>query len=183
MKRPVVRWVAPAGPTTGLAELCARLGGAALGALEGGRLFVDGVRATEDRGVDAGSVIEVYAPRHPADAVTVLDERAGLVFVSKPSGVPTEPDRAGTSESVVARVATTLGVPMTELHALSRLDGGTDDSSSMLSKNRVSFWRFLGNSLVVCVLGVLGTVLSNAIIAYGFARIRWRGRGLSVPRR
>jgi multiple sugar transport system permease protein len=50
--------------------------------------------------------------------------------------------------------------------ALSRL-GGTD---------RVSFWRFLQNTLVVCVLGVIGTVLSNAIVAYGFARLRWRGR-------
>lgn len=50
--------------------------------------------------------------------------------------------------------------------ALSRL-GGTD---------RVSFWRFLGNTLIVCVLGVVGTVLSNAIVAYGFARLRWRGR-------
>lgn len=40
----------------------------------------------------------------------------------------------------------------------------------------VTFWTFLGNTLVVCVLGVIGAVLSNAIIAYGFARIRWRGR-------
>lgn len=50
--------------------------------------------------------------------------------------------------------------------ALNRL-GGTD---------RVSFWRFLGNTLVVCVLGVVGTVFSNAIVAYGFARLRWKGR-------
>lgn len=50
--------------------------------------------------------------------------------------------------------------------ALSRL-GGTD---------RVSFWRFLANTLVVCVLGVIGTVFSNAIVAYGFARLRWKGR-------
>ena len=43
-------------------------------------------------------------------------------------------------------------------------------------RHRVGFWTFLGNSLTVAVLGVLGTVLSNAIIAYGFARMRWRGR-------
>jgi multiple sugar transport system permease protein len=41
---------------------------------------------------------------------------------------------------------------------------------------RVPFWRFLGNSAFVGIFGVLGAVLSNAIIAYGFARIRWRGR-------
>ncbi len=38
------------------------------------------------------------------------------------------------------------------------------------------FLTFLANTLIVCVLGVVGTVLSNALIAYGFARIRWRGR-------
>ncbi len=43
-------------------------------------------------------------------------------------------------------------------------------------RHRVGFWTFLGNSLTVAVLGVLGTVFSNAIIAYGFARLRWRGR-------
>jgi multiple sugar transport system permease protein len=40
----------------------------------------------------------------------------------------------------------------------------------------VSFWVFLGNTLIVCVLGVVGTVLSNAIVAYGFSRLQWRGR-------
>jgi multiple sugar transport system permease protein len=43
-------------------------------------------------------------------------------------------------------------------------------------RHRVGFWTFLGNSLTVAVLGVLGTVLSNAIVAYGFARLKWRGR-------
>jgi multiple sugar transport system permease protein len=43
-------------------------------------------------------------------------------------------------------------------------------------RHRVGFWTFLGNSVTVAVLGVIGTVFSNAIIAYGFSRIRWRGR-------
>jgi len=60
--------------------------------------------------------------------------------------------------------------------ALNRLDGGSDDPESLASKHRVSFGRFTTNSLIVCVLGVIGTVLSNAIIAYGFARVRWKGR-------
>jgi len=40
-------------------------------------------------------------------------------------------------------------------------------------------WPFLVyglNTLYLCLLGVLGTVLSNALIAYGFARLEWRGR-------
>jgi multiple sugar transport system permease protein len=60
--------------------------------------------------------------------------------------------------------------------ALSRLDGGTDDEASLAAGHRVSFWRFLANSLIICVFGVIGTVLSNAIVAYGFARVRWKGR-------
>lgn len=40
----------------------------------------------------------------------------------------------------------------------------------------VSFWTFLGNTMLVCVLGVIGAVLSNALVAYSFARVRWRGR-------
>lgn len=38
------------------------------------------------------------------------------------------------------------------------------------------FSRFLANTLLVAVLGALGTVFSNAIVAYGFARLQWRGR-------
>lgn len=40
----------------------------------------------------------------------------------------------------------------------------------------VGFPAFLFNTLLVCVLGAIGTVLSNAIVAYGFARLKWRGR-------
>lgn len=51
--------------------------------------------------------------------------------------------------------------------ALAKLGGGAPGAT---------FGRFLVNTLVVCVLGVVGTVLSNAIVAYGFARLHWRGR-------
>jgi multiple sugar transport system permease protein len=38
------------------------------------------------------------------------------------------------------------------------------------------FWRYLGNTVLLCVLNVAGTVLSSALAAYGFARLEWRGR-------
>lgn len=38
------------------------------------------------------------------------------------------------------------------------------------------FRKYLRNSLVVSTLSVLGITLSSAIVAYGFSRIRWRGR-------
>jgi len=40
----------------------------------------------------------------------------------------------------------------------------------------VTFPIYLRNTLVVAGLSVSGMVLSSAIVAYGFARIRWRGR-------
>jgi multiple sugar transport system permease protein len=42
--------------------------------------------------------------------------------------------------------------------------------------SNVSFWLFLGNTLTVCVLSVIGAVLSNAVVAYGFSRLKWPGR-------
>jgi multiple sugar transport system permease protein len=40
----------------------------------------------------------------------------------------------------------------------------------------VPFLEYALNTLTICILGVVGTVLSNALIAYGFARIMWKGR-------
>ncbi|HYP17183.1 MAG TPA: carbohydrate ABC transporter permease [Opitutus sp.] len=57
--------------------------------------------------------------------------------------------------------------------ALAALGGAADPTTG---EGGVSFWVFLSNTLIVCVLGVIGTVFSNAIIAYGFARVQWRGR-------
>jgi multiple sugar transport system permease protein len=38
------------------------------------------------------------------------------------------------------------------------------------------FWRYLANTLILCILNVAGTVLSSSLVAYGFARLEWRGR-------
>ncbi len=38
------------------------------------------------------------------------------------------------------------------------------------------FLIYLRNTLIVAVLGVIGTVLSSSLAAYGFARIQWAGR-------
>ncbi|MUL43530.1 carbohydrate ABC transporter permease [Streptomonospora sp. PA3] len=40
----------------------------------------------------------------------------------------------------------------------------------------IPVWRFLGNSLLLAVLTVVGTVASSALAAYAFARLRFRGR-------
>ena len=38
------------------------------------------------------------------------------------------------------------------------------------------FWRYLGNTSVITALTIVGSVISNPIIAYGFSRIEWPGR-------
>ena len=40
----------------------------------------------------------------------------------------------------------------------------------------LTFVMYLKNTLVLCILTVIGTVFSSALAAYGFARIPWRGR-------
>ena len=42
----------------------------------------------------------------------------------------------------------------------------------------VSFGRFFLNSLLISALATLGTLCSSAIVAYGFARLKFKGRGV-----
>ncbi|BET66445.1 hypothetical protein ASA1KI_13630 [Opitutales bacterium ASA1] len=53
---------------------------------------------------------------------------------------------------------------------------GTVEMTRDARGSEVTFTRFVFNTVLVCVLGVIGTVFSNAIVAYGFARVKWRGR-------
>lgn len=39
------------------------------------------------------------------------------------------------------------------------------------------FWIYLRNTLIVSILGVIGTVLSCSLAAYSLSKIPWRGRG------
>ncbi len=40
----------------------------------------------------------------------------------------------------------------------------------------IPFFRYTLNTLQVCILCVLGTILSSSLVAYGFSRLRWKGR-------
>ena len=42
----------------------------------------------------------------------------------------------------------------------------------------IPFFRYLANSLLLCLGSVLGTLVSCSLVAYGFARLRWPGRDL-----
>jgi multiple sugar transport system permease protein len=55
---------------------------------------------------------------------------------------------------------------------------GTLIAPGVLTDESINFPLYLRNTLVVAMLAVGGMVLSSAIVAYGFSRIHWRGRGL-----
>ncbi len=41
--------------------------------------------------------------------------------------------------------------------------------------SQVPMWRWMGNTLLVAVLGVVATVASSSLVAFGFARLRFAG--------
>jgi multiple sugar transport system permease protein len=51
-----------------------------------------------------------------------------------------------------------------------------DNTRAVLDSPTHDFPLYMQNSLKVALLSVLGMVLSSAIVAYGLARIQWRGR-------
>ena len=44
--------------------------------------------------------------------------------------------------------------------------------------NAIPFWQYLYNSAYYTLFATIGSVLSNTFIAYGFSRVRWRGRNV-----
>ena len=55
-------------------------------------------------------------------------------------------------------------------------DYASDNYSRAWNSPIADFPLYLKNTLIISGLSVLGMVISSSIVAYGFARIRWRGR-------
>jgi multiple sugar transport system permease protein len=51
-----------------------------------------------------------------------------------------------------------------------------ENYSNVLESPIADFRLYLRNSLIVSALSVVGMTVSSAVVAYGFSRIRWRGR-------
>jgi RluA family pseudouridine synthase len=110
------------GPTVG--HVLAQAGVDATAVREG-RVFVGRRRVThENEAVSPGDSLEV-APALPSDApVRILRRDRDLVAVDKPAGIPTIPDHAGSSHSLLARVAERLSLHSSRIYPTSRLDRG-----------------------------------------------------------
>jgi multiple sugar transport system permease protein len=42
--------------------------------------------------------------------------------------------------------------------------------------DQIPVWRYLGNTILLCALNVLGTLFSCPLVAYALSKIRWRGQ-------
>ena len=49
-------------------------------------------------------------------------------------------------------------------------------SNFKTAMNIIPFWTYTINTVIVCVLSVIGTVISSTLVAYAFARLQWKGR-------
>ena len=43
---------------------------------------------------------------------------------------------------------------------------------------KISFSTFFKNSIFISVIATIGTIASSAVVAYGFARFKFRGKGI-----
>lgn len=48
----------------------------------------------------------------------------------------------------------------------------------VLTHDKMDFPRYTRNTLAIAALSVIGTALSSSLVAYGFARVRFKGRGV-----
>ncbi len=124
-----------------------------------------------------GRELEVTRTEQLADGRWRVTERSPTKAVTRPLATAVVPAEAITVtikprwENYRKALATMGG------RSLEEVEGTVDPPDPIAgAAATVSFWVFLRNTLLVCGLGVIGAVLSNAIVAYSFARIRWRGR-------
>jgi multiple sugar transport system permease protein len=132
----------------------------------------------EEQTVAAQLVREV-----PADDVVVKEwllskytARTPRVFYVPRAAVGTEvkPVWGNYSEALRALTAREKdrSRPLSELIGLSVFPWTEDGARG----RTVTCLTYLANTLLVALLGVTGTVLSSALVAYGLARVQWRGR-------
>jgi len=48
-----------------------------------------------------------------------------------------------------------------------------------LTLDQIPFWRYVGTSVFLVILNLVGTLLSCSLVAYSFARLQWPGRNLA----
>jgi multiple sugar transport system permease protein len=49
---------------------------------------------------------------------------------------------------------------------------------TILTDPNIPLLLYAQNTLIICLLGIVGVVISNSLVAYGFSRIDWPGRNI-----
>lgn len=116
------RWIVRDGDGTTVSEIVTRLEGQSSTAIDEGRVFVGRRRAVRaDEPVRLGDEVTVRPAEGEPAVVRVLSEQNGVYAVSKPAGLPTEPDQHG-GRSLLRSLAELIGAETRALHAATRLD-------------------------------------------------------------
>jgi len=134
------------------------------------------------------AVIDLAGERWESDRDTPLAQNRQTTITFQPPGFDDQTYKARTWVPLHAVGSTGTGV----------LPGGcclhleilpSSSAQAMLQKIRrnydnafraVPFWTYLGNSTLLVVLVVMGSMFSSAFVAYAFARLRWPGRGFAL---
>jgi multiple sugar transport system permease protein len=127
----------------------------------------------------------------PAASAAASDPALRVIKTAQPGWwlVTPRPDPATTTEALPPRDVVPPEAVTSEIKprwnnypdALAAMRGGSPPVPGAVPRppnpeQDAGFPRFFANTVIVCVLGVIGAVFSNALVAYGFARLKWRGR-------
>lgn len=124
------------------------------------------VPTARERVVDSdGDARDVWAPIKLVKAAGHTERVAQVEELEEGKSRVRPLDGTDRSEQVVATAS------LLEIPAISPQWHNYPDALSSFP-----FTLYTANTLVICVLTMFGTVFSAALPAYGFARLRWRGR-------
>jgi len=117
--------------------------------------------------------VEVNGQRLPLYNVTQDGVTRQLALVSAFSGMGTFVDPADPSTPIEIRMRYAQPI----LRVSPRWQNFADAMNRATRPGlRVNFWTYFKNSLIIAFFAVVGTLLSNAPVAYAFARLRFPGR-------
>ncbi|MBI2190576.1 MAG: carbohydrate ABC transporter permease [Planctomycetes bacterium] len=129
------------------------------------------------KGTQTGHEVVVRSPVEDLDIpLTRVLRRAGLKGACPAAGLWFEPTPIAPEVGLLDRLCAFIA--NIEIDSAGSTNGPPPVtlSEARLIHHRATFWTYLGNTLAVCLLGCIGTVLSSSLVAYGFSRLLWPGR-------
>ncbi len=118
-----------------------------------------------------GELLPIY--KVPVNGESGESRQMALVNISEGNGTFVDPDDP--AETITVRMRKTE--PVLEISFKWHNYSDAMNRSSRPGM-QITFWTYFKNTAVVASLAIIGTLLSNAPVAYGFARLHWPGRDL-----